>query len=91
MSRKKYYMTIGKFSNLCTLFFVHDGADVNALKELINRGTSVEHITRNRALLLARKTHGKIYKCTSLFANDREKRFGKEIIYMDERGNMLEC
>ena len=81
-------MSIGKFSNSCTLFFVQDAADVNALEELIKRGTSIEHITRNRALSIARQTYRQLYKCTSWCVYDHEKSFGKECIFMDARGNM---
>ena len=88
MTRKKYYMSIDKFSSSRTLFFVQDGADVNALEELRKRGASIERITRDRALSLARQKYIRIYKCAGLFVCDREKNFGKEFIFMDARGNM---
>ena len=88
MTRKKYYISIDKFSNSLTLFFVQDGADVNALEELMKRNTSFERITRKRALSLARQMYRQIYKCTSLFVYDHEKNFGKDYIFMDARGNM---
>lgn len=84
--RKKYYIIRGEFVNVYTLLYVHDAADVNALKELQRRGEKPERITRADALRMARAVHEDIYKAASLLLHDPFVNFGNDLIYMDHKG-----